>query len=77
VSRPGDKAIHVVNPGQHRDHQQRLAGAGMDPTAAQQRGQFELKTNTDIYLRDGRVDQDRIFELFEQLASGNAKDRRP
>jgi len=47
-----------------------------DPTAAQQSGQFELRTNTETYLRDGRFDQDRILEVFEQLASGNAKDRR-
>ena len=69
----GDKAVHVVNPDQHRDHLQRLAGVGIDPTAAQQNGQFELLTNTEAYLRDGRFDQDRMLEAFEQLASGNAK----
>ena len=69
----GDKAIHVVNPGQHGDHLQRLAAVGIDSAAAQQRGQFELRTNTDTYLRDGRFDQDRMLEAFEQLASGNAK----
>ncbi len=69
----GDKAVHVVNPDQHRDHLQRLAGAGIDAAAAQQSGQFELLTNTEAYLRDGRFDQDRMLEAFEQLASGNAK----
>jgi hypothetical protein len=69
----GDKAVHVVNPDQHSDHLQRLAGVGIDPTAAQQNGQFELLTNTEAYLRDGRFDQDRMLEAFEQLASGNAK----
>ena len=39
----GDKAVHVVNPDQHRDHLQRLTAAGIDPTAAQQSGQFELR----------------------------------
>ena len=38
----GDKAVHVVNPRQHRAHLQRLATAGIDATAAQQRGQLEL-----------------------------------
>jgi hypothetical protein len=66
----GDKAIHVVNPDQHHDHLKRLAEVGIDPTAAQQSGQFELRTNTEIYLRDGRFDQDRMLEVFEQLASG-------
>jgi hypothetical protein len=69
----GDKAVHVVNPDQHRDHLQRLAAVGIDPAAAQQNGQFELLTNTEAYLRDGRFDQDRMLEAFEQLASGNAK----
>ena len=66
----------MVNPDERRDHLQRLAAAGIDPTAPQQSGQFQLRTNTETYLRDGRFDQDRILEVFEQLASGNAKDRR-
>ena len=68
----GDKAVHVVNPDQHQDHLQRLAAAGIDAAAAQRSGQFELRTNTEAYLRDGRFDQDRMLEAFEQLASGNA-----
>ncbi len=69
----GDKAVHVVNPGQHHDHLQRLASVGIDTAASQQSGQFELRTNTETYLRDGRFDQDRMLQVFEQLASGNAK----
>ena len=69
----GDKAVHVVNPDQHRDHLQRLAAAGIDIPTAQQSGQFELRTNTEAYIRDGHFDQDRMLEAFEQLASGNAK----
>ena len=69
----GDKAVHVVNPDQHQEHLQRLAAVGIDPSEAQQSGQFELRTNTETYLRDGRFDQDRMLAAFEQLASGNAK----
>ncbi len=69
----GDKAVHVVNPNQHKDHLQRLAAVGIDTTAAQQSGQLEVRTNTEAYLRDGHFDQDRMLEAFEQLASGNAK----
>lgn len=68
----GEKAVHVVNPGQHRDHLERLAAAGIDTKAAQDRGQFELRTNTETYIRDGRFDQDRMLDAFEQIASGNA-----
>src|SRR2546422_10892076 len=69
----GDKAVHVVNPDQRRDHLQRLAGVGIDPAAAQQSGQLELRTNTETYLRDGRFDQDRKLEEFQRVASGHAK----
>ena len=68
----GDKAVHVLNPEQRQDHLQRLAAAGIDPASAQQRGQLELRVNTEVYLPDGRFDQDRMLQVFEQLASGNA-----
>jgi hypothetical protein len=69
----GDKAVHVVNPDQHQDHLQRLVAAGIDTAATQQSGQFELRTNTEAYLRDGHFDQDRMLASFEQLASGNTE----
>jgi hypothetical protein len=68
----GDKAVHVLNPQQRQDHLQRLAAAGIDPAAAQRSGQLELRINTEVYLPDGRFDQDRMLRVFEQLASGNA-----
>lgn len=73
----GHKAIHVVNPNQRQDHLQRLAAAGIDSAAAQRNGQLELRVNTEVYLPDGRFDQDRMLAVFEQLASGNAKDGFP
>jgi hypothetical protein len=69
----GDKAVHVLNPTQHQDHLHRLAGAGIDAAAAQQSGQLELRTNSEVYLPDGRFDQDRMLKVFEQMASGNAE----
>jgi hypothetical protein len=51
---------------------QRLAAAGIDAPTAQQSGQLELRTNTEVYLPDGRFDQDRMLEVFEQMASGSA-----
>jgi hypothetical protein len=69
----GDKAVHIVHPAQHHDHLRRLAGIGIDTVAAQQSGQFELRSNTETYLCDGRFDQDRMLQVFEQLASGNAQ----
>jgi hypothetical protein len=69
----GDKAVHLVNPHQHVEHLHRLASAGIDPTAAQRTGQLDVKINTEVYLREGKFDQDRMLETFEQLASGNAE----
>jgi enamine deaminase RidA (YjgF/YER057c/UK114 family) len=67
----GHRAIHVVNPEQRQDHLQRLAHGGIDLAAAQQSGQLDLRVNTDVYLPNGRFDQDRMIAAFEQLASGN------
>ena len=73
----GHKAIHVVNPDQRADHLDRLAQAGIDPEAAQQSGQLELRVNSDVYLPDGHFDADRMIAAFEQLASGNSSDGYP
>jgi hypothetical protein len=73
----GHKAVHVVNPDQRQDHLQRLAGVGIDTAACEQTGQFELRTNTETYLRDGCFDPDRMLEVFKSLASANAKGRFP
>jgi hypothetical protein len=70
----GEKAIHVISPDQQRDHLQRLASVGIDPAVAQQSGQLDLRISTEAYLRDGRFDQDRMLEVFEQLASGTVRE---
>ncbi len=69
----GDKAVHVVSSGQLRDHVRRLTAAGIDTSAAERGGQFELRIDTDTYLRNGSFDQDRMLEAFDQMASGNLK----
>lgn len=68
----GDKAVHVINPEQRQEHLQRLAAAGIDSIAVQQSGQLQIQNNTEIYLRDGYFDQNRMLEAFEKIASGNA-----
>ena len=73
----GDKAIHVISPDQHRDHLQRLAGIGIDSTAVQRSGQFELRSSTETYLQDGRFDQNRMLQSFEQMANDNSEGRFP
>ena len=68
----GHRAIHVMNPQQQDEHIHRLSSAGIDAAGARETGQLELRANTDAYLRDGRFDQDRMLEVFEQLATSTA-----
>jgi hypothetical protein len=65
----GDKAVHVINPGARQEHLQRLAKAGIDSPAHQQIGQLQIWNNTEVYLRDGRFDQDRMIAAFEEMAT--------
>ena len=67
----GDKAVHVVNPGQRDEHLRRLSASGIDTAAAQESGQLEIQNNTEAYLRDGRFDQERMLATFERMASGS------
>jgi hypothetical protein len=67
----GQKAFHVVDPQLCDEHRQRLASAGIDVPVAEQSGQFDLRGWNDVYLRDGRFEQDRMLALLpEVLASG-------
>jgi uncharacterized protein YjhX (UPF0386 family) len=64
----GDKAVQVINPEARQEHLHRLAKAGVDSTAHQQSGQLQIRINTEVYLRDGRFDQDRMLAAFEEMA---------
>jgi hypothetical protein len=65
----GEKAVHVINPGARLDHLRRLGEAGIDSTASQQSGQLQIRINTEVYLQDGRFDQDRMLAGFEEMAA--------
>ena len=75
--RCGHKAIHIVNTGQLQAHLQRLAEVGIDAAAAQQSGQLDLCINTEVYLPNGRFDQDHMISAFEQLASDKSREQYP
>ncbi|MGA9672581.1 MAG: MEDS domain-containing protein [Terracidiphilus sp.] len=64
----GDKVVQVINPDARQEHLQRLTEAGIDPAAHQQSGQLQVRINTEVYLRDGRFDQDRMLAAFEEMA---------
>jgi len=62
----GEKAFHVVNPKLRDDHQSRLKLAGIDVASARQSGQFEFCDWDEAYFPDGRFDQDRMLNMWQQ-----------
>ena len=64
----GDKAVQVINPDARQEHLRRLTEAGIDSTTPQESGQLQILINTEVYLRDGRFDQDRMLATFEEVA---------
>ena len=66
----GHKAFHVVDPKLRDEHRQRLASGGIDVPAVEQSGQFDLRNWNDVYLRDGRFDQDRMLGLLQEVLEG-------
>jgi MEDS: MEthanogen/methylotroph, DcmR Sensory domain len=70
----GEKAFHIVDPDLRRQHLDRLEQAGVDTTAAQQRGQLEVRVWAEAYLREGHFDQNAMLALIEQvLREGRAQ----
>jgi hypothetical protein len=65
----GDKTVNVVNPEAREEHLRRLAQAGIDSDAPLKSGQLQIRVNTEVYLREGRFDQDRMLLAFEEMAS--------
>jgi len=66
----GHRTLYVVDPNLRHEHRQRLASAGIDVETAQQSGQFELRNWGDVYLRDGRFNQDRTLAQVQELLDG-------
>jgi hypothetical protein len=73
----GDKAVHLVRTDQYDRHLEHLSGIGIDPQAALQSGQLDVRINRDAYLREGRFDQDRMLAQFEEMAEETARSAYP
>ena len=73
----GDRAIHILHPEQRDDHRRRLGAAGIDAAAAEERGQLELRSSTETYLRDGRFHLEKQLAVFEEMAGGGEGGRMP
>lgn len=71
----GDRAFHVIDPNQRKEHLQRLESAGIDTERAASSGQLKVYGWNDAHIDpDGRFDQFRMISLIEEeLKSGSAQ----
>jgi hypothetical protein len=65
----GDRVFHTVDPRRREEHLRRLAGAGIEVTAALHSGQFDVRNWTEMHLRDGHFDMARTVGLFQDVAT--------
>jgi hypothetical protein len=66
----GEKAFHVVNPQLRDQHVRRLESVGIDVEGTEKSGQFELCNWEQAYLQDGRFDQDRMLDMWQEVLGG-------
>jgi hypothetical protein len=62
-----ERAFHIVDPVLRTAYIERLTAAGIDMAAAQQRGQFDVRTWDQAYLRGGHFDQNAMLALIEDV----------
>ena len=69
----GNRAVHILGPGEREDLSRRLIQAGINISEAEQRGQLVVRSWDDTYIRNGSFDGDRQTALIEELlAEGKA-----
>lgn len=70
----GERAFHIVGPAGKDDHRRRLESAGVRFDEIQRKGQLEVRTWEQAYLRDGRFNQHAMLSLIQEvLEEGTAK----
>lgn len=69
----GDRAFHVIDPGQKEQHLERLQSAGID-VAPSAHGQFKLLGWHDAHLQHGHFEQHNMIALLEAQLKEGAKE---
>jgi len=69
----GHKAFHIVDPDLREEHLRRLESAGIDVTAAQRSGQFNLFDWHDAYFQHGHFDQNSALAFIEEVLKDGAR----
>ncbi|HTJ56050.1 MAG TPA: MEDS domain-containing protein [Devosiaceae bacterium] len=62
----GDRNYQFVDKGHRAERLARLKASGIDTATAEQGGLLELLPWEDVYLRNGRFDQQAMLELMEE-----------
>lgn len=70
----GDRIINVVDAGERDHHLRELKRAGVPVDDAMGRGQYQLLTAEETYLREGAVDLDGMLELLRQTLESAERD---
>jgi hypothetical protein len=63
----GEKVFQILDPGLRQEHVRGLAAGGLDVDAAERRKQLEVRVWEEIYLRDGRFDQQAMLHLIQEI----------
>jgi hypothetical protein len=67
----GEKVLNIVDARLHDEHLCACERHGIDATAAQASGQFEVLHWEDAYLKDGYFDGDRMVRVVEDIVQAN------
>jgi hypothetical protein len=62
----GDRALHLVDRTALGEHIYRLTNAGIDVSAAEQRGQFTLLNTDGVYSADGAFDAESMIAFLQR-----------
>jgi hypothetical protein len=68
----GERAYHLLPSQYRREHLEQLRGAGIDVEAAQRRGQLEVATSQETYLRGERFNKDAAIALMQEVLKTGA-----
>jgi hypothetical protein len=66
----GEKAFHIVDPRRRDEHLRTIEEAGIRVAEVEGRGQLEVRSWDEAYLRGGHFDQDAMLQLIEEVLRG-------
>src|ERR1700731_5470097 len=69
----GEKVFQILDKEQRDQRRSRLAQAGIDVAAAEERGLLELRPWEETYLKGRRFDQHAMLDILEGIAKEGEK----